>query len=151
MNRLLRFALGLTAVCLVASVAALLAGVGRVEQPLPLRFEPDPFVVPADAGWPGEHDFEVVVLNRSSEPARIVGAEDFCGAACFSGIGLPTVIPAGGRGKVVIRVRANRPGSVASVLKFYTDRPTQPKLAMRIEGDLPGAADDGPSIPTGSP
>lgn len=73
MKIVLRFALGLTTLCLVGSVAALFAGAGRVEEPLPLRFDPDPFVIPLTAVWPGQNDFEVDVVNNSGEAASIIG------------------------------------------------------------------------------
>jgi len=148
---LLRFALGATALCLIGSVAALLAGVGRVDDPLPLRFDPDPFVIPLSAVWPGQNDFEVDVVNSSSEAARIIGAEDYCGSACFSGKGLPAVIPARGRGRVTVSVKARASGLISSELHFFTDRPTQPKLTMRIEGYIPEGAKGDLSTRPGDP
>jgi len=142
---MLRFALGATVVCLVGSVVALFAGVGRVVEPLPLRFDPDPFVIPLTAIWPGQNDFEVDVVNNSSEAARIIGAEEFCSSACFSGKGLPAVIPARGRGRITVSIKSRNPGLISSELNFFTDQPNQPKLTMRIEGFIPEAAQSDPS------
>jgi len=147
----LRISLGISVLCLFGCITALIGGVGQVEDRPPLRFDPDPFVVPASLDWSGEHDFEVAVVNDSGKPARIIGAEDFCGAACFSGIGLPTEIPAWGRGRVVIRVATNRSGTISEKLVFFSDQPSQPRLTMRIEGTIPEAATFGASIHAANP
>lgn len=137
MKKLLRFAAGLSLLGLVGSVAALLAGVGKVEERPPLRFDPDPFVIPHQTDWQGERDFEVTVVNTSDEPARIVGSRDFCGRACLSGVDLPATIPARGRGPVVVHIKKSRPGPVAEELEFFTDRRSQPTLTLRINGHIP--------------
>jgi len=140
MRLFLRLSFGLSFVCLIGCVIALSKGVGQVEDQPPLRFDPDPFVVPTSINWSEEQDFDVAVVNDSDNAARIVGAEDFCGAACFSGIGLPTEIPARGRGRVIVRVKTNRPGPISEKLVFFSDQPTQPRLTMKIVGTIPETA-----------
>lgn len=55
------------------------------------------------------------------------------------------MIPANGRGRVTVSVKARNPGLISSELNFFTDRPTQPKLTMRIEGYIPEATKGDPS------
>ncbi len=134
MKTVLRFGLGLSILSLAGSVAALFAGVGQSVDPPPLRFDPDPFVIPSTMNQLDERDFKVAVVNDADEPARIVGVEEFCSSACYYGRGLPVTVPARGRGWVTIHVAVNSPGPITDKVYFFTDRPSQPKLAMRIEG-----------------
>ncbi len=147
----LRTSLVISFLGLLGCIAALVGGVGQVEDRPPLRFDPDPFVVSFGADWSGEHDFEVAVVNDSGRPARIIGAQEFCAAACFSGVGLPTEIPAWGRGRVNLRIKTNKPGPLSNKVVFFTDQPSQPRLTMRVEGTIPETATQGVSTHTANP
>ena len=136
MKTMLRWSLMLTVACSLGSVAALIAGVGSADERLPLRFDPDPFVIPAGMNRLDERDFQVAVINDADEPARIVGVEEFCSSACFYGKELPTTIPPRGRGRVTLRIKARVSGKVSEQVGFFTDRPSQPKLTLRVEGNI---------------
>ena len=148
MKTMIRSALSLAILFLIGCVAALFAGVGQVDESASLRFDPDPFVIPSLLDWSHGQTFEVTVANASDRPARIVGVENFCGAACFSGVDLPATIPPRGRGRLTIAVRTNRPGPISEKLNFFTDQPRTPKLTLRIDGLIPeGAICEDPNHP----
>jgi hypothetical protein len=149
---LLRLCLEVSLLCLVGSAIGLVAGLGRSIDAPPLRFDPDPFVIPADLAQDSESDIKIDVLNNSDEAARIVGVREFCSHACFYGQRLPVTIPSHGRGQVSIRLKANDLGPIAEVVQFFTDRPTQPELTLRIEGNIgKGPSDDEAPIPSFKP
>ena len=133
----LRGALAGSTLCFIASAVALVAGVGQPVDPTPLRFSPDPFVIPAALAQLGEADVQVDLVNDAEIPARIVGVEEFCSSACFYGRALPLEIPPRGRAKLTLHIKARLAGSISEQVKFFTDRPTQPTLTMRVVGDLP--------------
>ena len=147
LRTIIRLALCLTFLGSIGTIAILLTGMGRGEDQLPLRFDPDPFVLPELTGRHEESDIEVAVVNDSDEPAQIVGVREFCGSACFYGMGLPTTVPAHGRGSVYLHVKTNVSGPIEESVTFFTDRSTQPHLTMRIVGNIrEEAADDGPDL-----
>lgn len=135
LKTMLRLALGFTTITFFASVAALVAGVGK---PLdrPLRFDPDPFVIPAEASSIGEWDLTVTVVNDSDQPARIVGVEEFCSSACFYGRGLPLTIPTRGRAPLTFHMNATKARSISEKVNFWTSEPSQPILTLRVEGNI---------------
>jgi hypothetical protein len=128
--------LAISALCAVGGVAGLLAGVGAEAKP-PLRFDPNPLVLPTTLKPPGEWDVVVDVVNRSGEPARIVGVVEYCSSACFSRRGLPLTVPARGRARLTLGVAISGPGRVSDNVTFYTDQPSQPELILRVEGNFP--------------
>lgn len=148
MKTMLRVALGVSLVCLFGGAAALLAGVGAVEEGPPLRFDPDPFVLPSELDRLGSLDVEVAVVNDSNQPARVVGVREFCAGACFYGRGLPVDVPAGGRAMVMLQINARAVGPISEELEFFTDRPSQPKLILHIEGNIREKAPDAEPAPT---
>jgi hypothetical protein len=50
--------------------------------------------------------------------------------------GLPVTIPPNGRNRVVIHIEARAPGEFEEEVTFYTDRPSQPKMILRIQGTI---------------
>lgn len=150
MKTLLRLALVASTLCALGGAAALIAE-SRSKAPLPLRFDPDPFVIPAAMNVDDETDVKVGVVNVSNEPARIIGVREFCSHACFYGRGLPVAIPANGRGYVTIRLKANDIGPFSDEVSFFTDRPTQPEITLRIEGNIGEEASDGAPSPPSEP
>ena len=151
MTKLLKIGVGISFLCLLGSLAALVAGVGQVEIGPPLRFDPNPFAVTFGADWSGEREYQIAVVNDSGQPARILGARDYCGAACFSGVGLPTEIPAWGRGHVNLRIETNRPGAFSNQVVFLTDQPSQPQMTLRVEGTIPETVTRGDSTVAANP
>jgi hypothetical protein len=101
-----------------------------------LRFDPDPFVIPFAMAKHAESDFAVDVVNDSALPSRILGVEEFCSSACFLGRELPVTVPPWGRSRIVIHVKANVAGRISEAVDFWTDRPDQPRLTMRVEGNI---------------
>ncbi len=139
---LLRLCLGISVLCVVGGATALVAGLARTESASPLRFDPDPFVLPAGTKVGDAFDIQVDVVNQGDEPARIVGVREFCAQVCFYRRGLPVTIPAGELGQVSLNVYAGRPGTVSEQVEFFTDRPTQPILTLRVAGKVREAAPD---------
>ena len=137
MSKSLRVAWAGSLICFVASAAALVAGVGVPADPTPLRFDPDPFVIPAALAQLGESDVQIDVVNDADIPARIVGVEEFCSSVCFYGRALPLEVPARGRAQLTLHLKARLRGAIAEEVTFFTDRPTQPRLTMRVVGDIP--------------
>ena len=99
-------------------------------------FEKNPLVVTEVMRPRKPYDLEAPVVNESSERIRLVGALEYCAGSCFSGRGIPTVIEAGGRGRVWVHVQPGGPGPLSGELTFYTDRPSQPTLTIIIEGSV---------------
>jgi len=84
-----------------------------------------------------EYDFAAVVVNESDQPARLVGARDSCTqSGCFSGRKVPTIIPAWGRSRVIVHIEAGVPGDLSEELTFYTDRPSQPTVVVKLAGTI---------------
>jgi len=113
-----------------------------------LQFEKTPWSLPHPLISGSEYDFQVEIMNRSDAPARLVGSLEFCGSACYSMPGLPITIPARGRGRVSLHVKAGRPGALSEEVTFYTDQLTDPTLVLRIEGTIvEGPGHDRPATP----
>ena len=151
MTKFLRIGVGTSLLCLLGSLAALIAGVGQVEIGPPLRFESNPYVVAFGADWSGEQEFKVAVVNDSGQPARIIGTREFCGTACFSAAGLPTEIPAWGRGAVNLLIKPNRPGKLSNEVVFFTDQASQPQITLKVEGTIPETVTQGDSTVAANP
>jgi hypothetical protein len=84
-----------------------------------------------------EYNIDADLINESTQPARIVGAADDCTTSgCFSGRGLPAVIPARGRGRVTIQILAGVPGDLSGELTFYTDSRSQPTIVIKLAGTV---------------
>lgn len=146
MKKALRLCAGLVFLSSVGLLFASFSGFGRgaVNEAAPLRFEPKPFRIPQVMQVGQEYDMDVAVVNESSETAQLIGSLQVCSSACFSGRGLPTAIPARGRGRVTVHAHVGgRPSSFSSELTFYTDRPTQPTITLKLEGTI---VDDGPDV-----
>ena len=148
---LLRLCLGVSVLCMVGGATALVAGLARTEAPLPLRFDPDPFVLPAGTKVGDQYDIQVGVVNGANEAAHIVGVREFCARVCFYRRGLPVTIPAGGRGRVSLHLAAGSAGSVSEQVEFFTDRPTQPILTLRVVGEVREAAPDEDPVQSSKP
>ncbi len=113
-----------------------------------LQFEKTPWSLPQPLISRSEYDFQVEVMNRSDSPARLIGSLEYCGSACYSMPGLPITIPAHGRGRVSLHVKAGRPGALSEEVTFYTDQLTDPTLVLRIEGTIvEGSEHDRPATP----
>ena len=115
---------------------ASLAGIGRESGDTYLRFQPNPSVFPGALDAGREYDVDVVIINPSSQPARLVGSLDYCGGSCFSARGMPISIPAKSKGHVVVHIQARTPGSLSGELTFYTDRASQPTMVLNLEGTV---------------
>jgi hypothetical protein len=136
MNRLLRrWALG-AFVGSCALLVALLAGVGRRTEAGALCFRPNPLVVEGALQAGKDYDVEVEVINPSGEPARLIGSLDYCGASCFASREVPTIIPAMGRSRIRVHIKAWAPGPLDGELVFYTDRASRPTLVLNIDGTV---------------
>jgi len=72
-----------------------------------------------------------LVHNYSSAPVRIVGGTADC--TCVTTVGLPLVIPPGGRADVpvTLTIPTSTPGRLDRVLTLYTDCPSKPQLRLR--------------------
>ncbi len=137
MRTTLRWCLRLTFIASLGLLLSLFAGVGRRPRGTSLRFEPSPVVIPEVMRTGQEYSFDAVVVNESSDLARVVGASDNCTqSGCFSGRKLPAVIPAWGRGQVSVHIDAGVPGELSGELTFYTDRPSQPTLVLKLAGTI---------------
>lgn len=93
-----------------------------------------------------EYDVPVEVRNASDEPARLIGSLDYCGGACYQVRGLPIAVPPRGRGRVTLHIAARVPGPLEEEVLFYTDRPTQPQLTLRVRATI-READHEPTHP----
>ena len=126
----------LTLVGLVASAVALATLVvqARAPQGPPLGFVGGQLVPPMPMLSGQEYDFPVEVVNHSGEPARLIGALEYCAGACYSVRGLPATVPANGRARVVVHIEARMPGAFEEEVTFYTDRPSQPQLILPVRG-----------------
>lgn len=133
MRMAFRWSLWFTFLASLALLVFSLRGRGSSDGP-PLRFVPNPLIVPGALQSGEEYDLEVEVVNESGEPARLIGSLDYCGGACLSSQGLPIEIPAGGSRRTSVHVAARVPGSLSEALTYYTDRPSQPTLTIRLEG-----------------
>lgn len=139
MKRVLRLCAGLVFLFSVGLVFASFSGFGQgaAAEGAPLRFEPNPFMIPQVMHVGQEYNMDVEVVNESSEPAQFIGSLQICSSVCFSGHDLPTVIPAKSRGLVTVHAHVGgRPCSFSSELTFYTDRPTQPTIALKLAGTI---------------
>lgn len=148
---LLRLSLGVSLFCAVGGATALVAGLARTEAPLPLRFDPDPFVLPAETKVGDAYDIQVGVVNGANEAAHILGVREFCAQVCFYRRGLPVTIPPGGRGLISLNLYAGSPGPVSEQVEFFTDRPTQPILTLRVVGEVREAVPDEDSVQSSKP
>jgi hypothetical protein len=131
-----RHFLGLT---LIGSVCALVVSVQtappRADR-APLRFDPGALVIPKVLGSGREYDFEAVIVNESSEKARVIGSLNYCSGNCVTGRGVPADIPARGRGRVVVHLEAHSPENFVQELTFYTDQPSQPTITIKVMGTV---------------
>lgn len=136
MRNVLRRCLWLVFLSSLGLLLASFTGVGRRASGRHLRFEPNPLVIPETMQSGEEYDLDVAVVNESGEPARIIRALDYCAGSCFSGRGIPAVIPAKGWGWVKVHVRAGSTGILSGQLTFYTDRPSQAALTLKLDGTV---------------
>jgi len=137
MKTTLRWCLRLTFLASLVLLLALFVGVRRWGGGASLRFEPSPLVIPGIMQSGKEYNCGAEVVNESAQPARIIGTADDCTrSGCFSGAGVPTVIPAWGRGRVTVHILAGVPGDLSGELIFYTDRPSQPTLTVKLKGTI---------------
>jgi hypothetical protein len=144
-----RWCLRLVLLASLATMLAVFAGVGRNAAGRSLRFELNALVIPEVMQSGMEYDFDAVVVNESSQPARVIGAGDYCAESCYSGQGLPVAVPARGRRRVTVHIKAGVPGDFSGDLTFYTDRPSQPTLTIKLAGTVRNAQPfDGPSHAT---
>jgi hypothetical protein len=83
----------------------------------------------------GEHyEFPVEVLNTQDQPARLIGALEYCGGACYAVRGLPVTIPPMGGSTVTLQIEARVLGKFEEDVTLYTDRPAQPTLILKVRG-----------------
>ncbi|MFI5457733.1 MAG: hypothetical protein ACHRXM_20010 [Isosphaerales bacterium] len=137
MKTTLRWCLRLTFVASLGLLLGLLVGVERKGGSASLRFEPSPLVIPGVMQSGKEYYRDAEVVNESARPARIIGTADNCTrSGCYSGRGVPTVIPAWGRGRVTVHIQAGVPGDLSGELTFYTDRRSQPTLVIKLTGTI---------------
>jgi hypothetical protein len=131
-----RWLLGLTFLSSIVILVALACGLGRRVDGAPLRFERDPLHVPDVMQSGKEYDFDAMLINESTAAVRVIGARDYCASSCYSALGVPTVIQAGGRGHVTVHIKAGAAGDFSGDLDFYTDHPSQPTLTIRLVGTV---------------
>ena len=127
--------------CLAFVAFALLAIAGIGEEVGPLRTVKGSVVVPFEIRTGEEYNLEFDVLNDGYEPALLVGFLRSCGMSCYSGPELPISIPARGRARASVQIKTNAAGAFSEEVTFFTDRPTQPKLVILIEGTIRDARD----------
>jgi hypothetical protein len=153
MKVVLKWCVRLTLVASLGVLLTTLTGVGRRGVGHALRFEPNPLSITEDLQSGKEHDVFAKVVNESSEAIRLLGSADQCTpSGCFSaGQGVPTVIPAGGQGWVTVHILAGEPGILSGMLAFYTDRPSQPTLALNLRGTIREDQPRGPTTQTANP
>jgi hypothetical protein len=76
---------------------------------------------------------EFSLWNTASRPVTVLGARSSC--TCAAADDLPMVVPSGGRRSIRIIVGRNpQPGAVSEHVTLFTDEPSQPQLALRVEG-----------------
>jgi hypothetical protein len=124
---------------MAVALASALSG-ARAPQGPPLSFEGGCLAVPISMRSGEEYDVQVEVLNAGREPARLIGILEYCGGACYSVRGLPVAIPRLGRNHVVLHIKARTPGMLDEEVTFYTDRPSQPTLTLKVQGFIEDAA-----------
>lgn len=142
-HRLIRPLAGTALFCSLGLLLALWVGAVGQSEGSSSRIEPNPLRIPGEMRSGKHYDFDVEVVNESDEPIRIVGAGDYCASSCYSGRGIPTVIPARGRGRVIVHIEAGVPGVFSEELTYYTDRPSQPTLVIKLEGMVQDLASRG--------
>lgn len=77
--------------------------------------------------------FVVRVANWSPEALKVVGLEEYCGAAgCVRIEGLPITLAPFSQSPLQGEFRAGPPGVHDLNLRFYTDRPTTPQLQFSL-------------------
>jgi hypothetical protein len=126
-----------------AAAVGLATVVAEVRKPPPgppLGFDGGRLIVPFVMRSGEEYDIPVKVLNGGNESARLIGALEYCGGACYSVRGLPVTIPPKGDNRVSLHIKANAPGTLDEDVTFYTDRPSQPTLVLKVQGTIEDAA-----------
>jgi hypothetical protein len=121
------------------AVATVVAEVRKRPPGPPLGFNGGRLIVPFVMRPGEEYDVPVRILNSGTESARLIGALEYCGGACYSVRGLPVTIPPKGDNRVLLHVKANAPGSLDEDVTFYTDRPEQPTLVLKVQGTIEDA------------
>lgn len=127
----------LIGICLVSAVmlTSILFSMAKTEVDSPLGFEGAfldvPYLIRGVA-----MDVPVAIFNSGREPARLVGSLDYCGGACYSVRGLPMDIPAGGKKTIMLHIEPRAVGELEEEVTFYSDRPTQPTLILRVLGTI---------------
>lgn len=141
MRKRLRWLLALSFAASTATALAILAKDRGGEYTKPLSFDGSSLNLPYPLRSGSEYDFQVQLQNHTSKPARLLGALEYCGGACYSASGLPKLIPAGGRGTITVHVKARVSGELDEEVTFFTDQPTQPTLLLKIVGTIRDALD----------
>ncbi len=150
MRRFFRPLLMISLVISLASAAAIVSeDLGHADVPV-LSFGSDPVLLPGIMEPGASYDFPVEIHNAGVEPARIVGALEYCGGACYSVRDLPQVIPAGGSGAISLHVEARVPGVLEEEVQLFTDRPSQPNLILKLVGTIREAPDHDDPTPAAS-
>jgi hypothetical protein len=139
MRKALCWVLALIGMGATAVALASVFGAARVPQGPPLSFEGGHLIVPFPMRSGEEYDVPVEVLNTAREPARLIGALEYCGGACYSVRGLPVVILPKGRNNVMVHIEARVPGLLDEEVTIYTDRPSQPTLILKVQGTIEDA------------
>ncbi len=122
---------------------------GLERPPLALAGPGGAFEPPAVLRSGEPYDFPVEVRNDGDEPARLLGALEYCGGSCYAVRGLPLTVPAGGRAVVTLHIEARVPGTLADDITIYTDRPEQPTFVFPVHGVILEAEPDA-SAPDGA-
>jgi hypothetical protein len=142
MRKLLYWVLALVGTGSAAVALATALGGARTPQGPPLDVEGGRLVVPFPMLSGEEYDVPVEVLNTAREPARLIGALEYCGGACYSVRGLPVTIPPRGRNRIILHIAARAPGLLDEEVTLYTDRPSQPTLDLKVQGIIEDAGHD---------
>ncbi len=75
----------------------------------------------------------VVVRNGNRVPAKLVGANQWCGASgCVELEGLPLEIPAHASRSLVMRIKAGKPGIMVASIPIFTDDLEKPWITIPV-------------------
>lgn len=105
-----------------------------------VHFRPAEYRFDGPLAMLSEHDLTLTLENGTGQTVHVMGASSFCGPdGCAKFKGFPQVVPPGGQCRIAVHFETGGPGPFAHDVPVYTDCPEQPKVIMRIVGEVRAA------------